>query len=96
MKVRPAVVMSLDSVGTLPLRVVVPITDWKSHYASKLWFVRLDPTLDNGLAKVSGADCFQMKSMDLKRFVKRIGRLTTLQLEEIAAGVALMVGYQPS
>ena len=94
-KVRPAVVMSLDSVGILPLRLVVPITDWKSHYASQLWFVRLDPSADNGLTKVSGADCFQVKSMDLSRFLKRLGRLTAAQLDEIAAGVALTVGYQP-
>ena len=29
-KVRPAVVISMDTIGRLPLRMVVPITDWKS------------------------------------------------------------------
>ena len=29
-QMRPALVMSLDAVGRLPLRLVVPITDWKS------------------------------------------------------------------
>jgi mRNA interferase MazF len=28
-KVRPALVISLDSIGRLPLRMVVPLTDWK-------------------------------------------------------------------
>jgi mRNA interferase MazF len=28
-KIRPAVVISLDSIGRLPLRIVVPITEWK-------------------------------------------------------------------
>jgi mRNA-degrading endonuclease toxin of MazEF toxin-antitoxin module len=28
-KVRPAVVLSVDGVGLLPLRIVVPVTDWK-------------------------------------------------------------------
>ena len=32
-KARQAVVMSVDSVGRLPLRIVVPITDWKPSYA---------------------------------------------------------------
>src|SRR5438128_1365640 len=27
-KIRPAVVISLDTVGRLPLRIVVPLTDW--------------------------------------------------------------------
>jgi mRNA interferase MazF len=33
-KVRPAVVVSVDAVGRLPLRIVVPITDWQPRYAS--------------------------------------------------------------
>ncbi len=32
-KLRPAVVISVDAVGRLPLRLVVPVTDWKPSYA---------------------------------------------------------------
>lgn len=32
-KTRPAVVVSSNSIGRLPLKIVVPITDWKSPYA---------------------------------------------------------------
>jgi mRNA interferase MazF len=32
-KLRPAVVLSLDTIGRLPLRMVVPVTDWKMAYA---------------------------------------------------------------
>jgi len=28
-KLRPAVVLSLDKIGRLPLRIVVPVTDWR-------------------------------------------------------------------
>ena len=31
-KTRPAVIVSVDAVGVLPLRVVVSITSWKEHY----------------------------------------------------------------
>jgi len=55
-KARPAVVMSLDSIGRLPLRIVVPITDWKATYANYAWFIELPPTSVNGLLKHSGAD----------------------------------------
>jgi mRNA interferase MazF len=33
-KVRPAVVIGVDSIGRLPLRMVVPITDWKIRYVN--------------------------------------------------------------
>ena len=38
-KMRPAVVISLDTVGRLPLRIVVPLTDWQSSFAHLPWFV---------------------------------------------------------
>src|SRR6266481_529511 len=70
-KVRPAVVLSLDVVGRLPLRIVVPITDWKPAYANFAWFVHLLPDQSNGLTKESGADAFQIKSVSENRFVSR-------------------------
>ncbi|MGI9069315.1 MAG: type II toxin-antitoxin system PemK/MazF family toxin [Pyrinomonadaceae bacterium] len=32
-KTRPAVIVSEDAIGVLPLKVVVPVTDWKDRYA---------------------------------------------------------------
>jgi mRNA interferase MazF len=31
-KVRPAVVISSDSVGKLPIKLIAPITDWKTYF----------------------------------------------------------------
>ena len=38
-KLRPALVISVDTIGRLPLRMIVPITDWKPQYANTpgLW-----------------------------------------------------------
>lgn len=91
-KLRPAVVMNLNSIGRLPLRMVVPLTDWKPQYAGYPWFVLIRPDARNGLSKESGADAFQIKSVSLARCVRRLGVLTDEQLEEIAAAVALCVG----
>lgn len=33
-KTRPAVIVNDDAIGILPLKVIVPITDWKDHYAA--------------------------------------------------------------
>jgi mRNA interferase MazF len=91
-KVRPAVVISMDSVGRLPLKVVVPITDSKAAFASFAWFVYLPSTPDNGLNKDSGADAFQVKSVSETRFFDKLGELTASQLDDIAAAVAACVG----
>lgn len=91
-KVRPAVVISMDAVGRLPLRMVVPITDWKPHYANFPWFVELPAIPSNGLMKDSGADAFQAKSVSGNRFAKLLGQVTAAQLDDIASAIALCVG----
>jgi mRNA interferase MazF len=91
-KMRPAVVISVDTIGRLPLRIVVPLTDWKTMFASFPWFVELPASLANGLSKDSGADCFQTKSVSENRFVRIIGSVTASELNEIATGIALCVG----
>ena len=91
-KVRTAVVISENMIGRLRLKVVVPITGWKSAYASHSWFVRLTPAPANGLTKDSGADAFQVKSVSVTRFVNRLGELTQSELDDIANAIATCVG----
>jgi len=91
-KLRPAVVVNLDSVGRLPLRIVVPLTDWQPTFAALPWFVPIPASAATGLVKDSGADAFQVKSVSENRFVQRIGSVASDQLDEIAAAIALCVG----
>jgi len=91
-KARPAVVISIDSVGRLPLRIVVPVTDWKPAYAGYAWFVELPASPLNKLHKDSGADAFQVKSVSESRFVSRLGMITDQQVDAIAEAIALCVG----
>ncbi len=91
-KARPAVVMSPDSVGRLPLKIVVPITDWKPVYGGYSWFVEIPQTPQNHLVKHSGADGFQVKSLSEDRFVSYLGQITAEQLDDIAEAIALCIG----
>jgi mRNA interferase MazF len=91
-KKRPAAVVSVDSIGRLPIRLVVPLTDWRPQYATYPWFVSIPSTSANGLAKGSGADAFQVKSLAVQRFARRLGKVTRRQIEDIASAVALCVG----
>src|SRR4051812_47368628 len=81
-KRRPALVVSIQSVGKLALRLVVPITDWKPVYATYSWLVHLPVTTANRLMKESGADAFQVKSVSLDRFDRKLGDVTDDQMEE--------------
>jgi mRNA interferase MazF len=91
-KIRPAVVVSDNSAGKLPLRIVVPITDWKEHYADFPWFTELQPTTANGLSKASGADGFSVKSVSLKRFSKKLGTVTGDELQDIHYTIVFCLG----
>lgn len=90
-KVRPAVVINNNSIGRLPLKIVVPITEWATVYARYPWMTRLEPGVANGLSKTSGADAFQLRSLSLSRFVSKIGLLTEAELDAIADSIALCV-----
>lgn len=90
-RTRPAVIVSSDLVGILPLRVVVPITDWKDHYSVASWMVRIEPTPANGLAKTSAADCFQIRSVSTNRLVRKIGQVAAEGMEQIVEGIRLVV-----
>lgn len=94
-KERPAVVVSHDGMGRLPLRLVVPITEWQTRYANFTWFTYLPATPSNGLAKESAADAFQIKSVSEDRFGEKLGMLTVEQMNEIVDAIALCVGFRP-
>ncbi len=74
-KTRPAVIVSDNAIGILPLKVIVPITEWKDRYAVAPWMVQLEPDAGNGLAKPSAADTFQVRSLAQERFVRQLGKL---------------------
>lgn len=91
-KTRPAVVLSDDSIGVLPLRIVAPVTEWQDAFRKLPWIVHANGDKRNGLEKESGIDAFQVKSISLKRFVRPMGALSADVVDEIAAAVALCVG----
>jgi mRNA interferase MazF len=93
-KTRPAIVMSLNNVGKLPLKIVVPVTDWKTEYGELMWMTAVMPSEENGIVKKSAADAFQVKSLSQKRFVKKIGTLESSILSEITEKITLCIGYK--
>ena len=64
-KKRPAIIVNDNSLGKLPLKIIVPITDWKLAYNVAPWFIKIVPDNQNKLNKLSGADCFQVRSVSV-------------------------------
>jgi mRNA interferase MazF len=90
-KTRPCIIVNDDAVGVLPLRVVVPVTEWKDRYAVAPWMVRLDPDATNGLTKSSSADAFQLRSVALERFVQHLGEVSDHHLLQITEALAAVL-----
>jgi mRNA interferase MazF len=93
-KTRPAVIVNVDQLGKLPLKIIVPITEWKSHYTIAPWMVKVSAKSQNGLSKASAADCFQVRSISQLRFVKKLGALQPNQMDEISQALAIVLQIQ--
>ena len=92
-KTRPAVVVSSDAMGGLPVKLVAPLTDWKTHYAANLWHVKVNPDPRNGLTKPSAVDTLQIRGMDRQRFIHKLGKISSSSLEEIVLSIAAVIEY---
>jgi mRNA interferase MazF len=86
-------VVSSDGVGRLPVKLVAPLMEWKDAFEDSAWLIRIEPDPGNRLSKTSAADVLQLRGMDLRRFVSRLGRLSPEVMDEIAAAVAIVVEF---
>jgi len=93
-KIRPAVIINDNAIGKLPLKIIVPITRWKDHFAIAPWMVKIEPSLQNGLSKLSSIDCFQIRSVSQERLVSKIGKITVNEINEVKKGIAKIIGMQ--
>lgn len=90
-KTRPAIIINNDTLGKLPLKIIVPLTDWKSHYEVAPWMVKVTNDAINQLKKTSSADCFQIRSVSKERLVKKIGVIKEDVLEKIKKAVKIVI-----
>jgi mRNA interferase MazF len=90
-KTRPAVIVNDNDIGILPLKVIVPITDWKAQFAGRPWMVLVEPSAGNGLMKVSGVDTFQIRSLSEGRLVRRLGVVEAAVMAEIGQALTTVL-----
>ena len=93
-KTRPAIIVNDNAIGLLPLKIIVPVTDWKERFAVAPWMIKIDPDKRNNLTKASSADCFQVRSVSESRFVKKIGTISQEIGDEIKSGLAKVLSIK--
>jgi mRNA interferase MazF len=90
-KTRPAVIVNDDKIGILLLKVIVSITDWKAVFSTRPWMVCIQPSLENGLSKTSGADTFQVRSVSENRLTKKLGQVEDDIMQQISEALAIVL-----
>ncbi|WP_309742779.1 MULTISPECIES: type II toxin-antitoxin system PemK/MazF family toxin [unclassified Chamaesiphon] len=90
-KTRPCAIVNDDAIGVLPLKVIVPITDWKEAFSIRPWMVGIEPTHENGSIKSSAADTFQIRSVAESRLVRKIGNISDENLVSIEKALTIVL-----
>ena len=91
-KTRPALIINTDSLGKLPLKIITPITEWKEQYDNYPWMVKIIPTNQNGLIKISAVDCFQIRSVSVERLSAQIGSVEPEAIAQVQEAVIRAIG----
>jgi len=90
-KKRPAIIINDYAIGILPLKVIVPITEWKDRFQGAIWLVRIEPDNENKLIKTSAIDTFQIRSVSTKRFLRKTGSVSSNVLNEIKTAIKTVI-----
>ncbi len=94
-KTRPVAVISTNLIGSIALRIIVPITSWQEKFAYRFFMVKISPTSGNGLSQESAGNVLQVRSLSNQRFIRRLGVLEEDSLQELLAGLAIITEYNP-
>jgi mRNA interferase MazF len=93
-KVRPAIVISSNAVGRLPIKLIAPITDWKPYFSQNFWHIKIAPDVENGLAKASAIDALQLRGVDVQRFLRKLGNVNDVVMSEIVVAISTVIEFE--
>ena len=88
---RPVVIISGNLLNQyLNVVIVCPLTTRIKNYKGNLV---LDPTRENGLKNKSEILLFHIRSVSKKRFIKRLGKITKPQIDELIENLNDILRY---
>jgi mRNA interferase MazF len=83
-----------DAIGTLRLKIIIPITGWNHAFAEVPWMIRLDPNLENQLSKPAAADTCQIRSVSQQRLIRQLGTVDQGTMQSISQALALVLDIE--
>jgi mRNA interferase MazF len=92
---RPVVVLNPGHANNLRLAIVVPVTAWRQGWDKNPFFLTITPRPRHGLRKKSAVDCFQIRAISHGRFIKKLGTLSSEEVEQIRKALALILDIEP-
>lgn len=91
-KVRPALVISNDLINeNSSIHLIVPLTSWQDKFKQRVWIIKVKKDENNGLKNDSAINCLQIKSFSNERFIKKIGQIDLVFIDEIKSIVSEML-----
>ncbi|MDR1886409.1 MAG: type II toxin-antitoxin system PemK/MazF family toxin, partial [Prevotellaceae bacterium] len=69
----PVVIVNDDQYVSLPLKLIVSVTEWKDYYENFPWMIKIFPDDFNGLSEISAIDCFQICFVHKEKLIKQLG-----------------------
>ncbi len=88
-KTRPCVIVNRNALAKLPLKIIVPLTEWNARFEGAAWHIPVEATSETGLSKKSSADTFQVRSVSEMRLMRQLGVLDDEVMVMIGNGLAL-------
>ncbi len=88
-KIHPCILVGRDALARLPLKIIVPLTEWNESFSRAPWHIKVEATSQNGLSKPSSADTYQVRSISEQRLIRRIGRIDESIMDRINDGLLL-------
>jgi len=94
-KKRLVIILNAGHHRYLELAIVVPVTAWSPPWEKNPFFISLEPNSTNRLEKKSVVDCFQIRAISHKRFMEKIGDISTNKIHLIKKSIALILDIEP-
>ena len=54
--------------------------------------IKITPSNQNNLSKMSAIDCFQIRSVSVERFIEKIGNVETEIIENVQEAITKVIG----
>ena len=86
--------ISSNLFNSVSVRIIIPIAKWQAKFQNRPFMISIPKTDENGLDNDFVGNVLQFRSIANERFVRCIGWVSNLILEELLAGLIICIDYQ--